>query len=522
MSDITYLNLDLKIGQAGAEYFVLLSGPECETTKTVTFTLPPEAQEWSAAASRRIKKDEGKEIGRKLFEMVIHDSARDCFYENLKHTQSLENTGMRIRLKLDPVPELQSLPWELLYEPKEEIFLNQYALTPIVRFPRKPRSTSVNPVIPPLRILVVIAKPFGFAELDTDAEWKYLSDKLAPLEATKAVKLTKLGTPTFEGLRAELERSRREGDYHILHFIGHGYFDKEQKTGFLLFEGDSPTADPKPVSGEMLGVLLRDYKSVRVAFLNACESAKLDTSSPSASVAGQLADQGIECVVGMYSSVADHSATVFARGFYGSLDGNFVDDAVAQGRRALFTESPPTVIEWSAPILYNALDWKLFEFTHDWEKRADLFMQGVDKLIQPGENPTAAQMRTEIMNGLQLTKDGAVLEGERGTRTQNLDRRISLLLDQLKGDKTPFLDSVEDLLEAANEDDWVRQKIALLCFRDVVRSYLDSIRQAKTLFEEYGADTLVRICNEQIRIARELQKSDVELLISKIKVTEGV
>lgn len=521
MSDISYLNLDLKIGQAGAAYYVLLSGPECETTQTVTFTLPPEAQEWSDAASRRLKHDKAKEIGRKLFEMVIRDSASDCFYENLKHTQSLDKTGMRIRLKLDPVPELQSLPWELLYEPKEGVFLNQSALTPIVRFPRKPRSTSVNPIIPPLRILVVIASPEGYGKLDTDAEWKYLSDKLAQLELTKAVKLTKLAAPTFEGLRAELERSRREGDYHILHFIGHGYFDKDQKTGFLLFEGDSPAADPKVVSGEMLGVLLRDYKSVRVAFLNACESAKLDTRSPSASVAGQLADQGIECVVGMYSSVADHSAALFARGFYGSLDGNFVDDAAAQGRRALFVEYP-AVIEWSAPILYNGLDWKLFEFTHDWEKRADLFMQGVDKLIQPGEKPTVAQMRTEIMNGLLLTKDGAVLEGERGTRTQNLDRRISLLFDQLKGDRTTFLDSVEDLLEAANEDDWVRQKVALLCFRDVVRSYLDSIRQAKTLFEEYGADTLVRICNEQIRIARELQKSDVELLISKIKTPEGV
>jgi hypothetical protein len=182
----------------------------------------------------------------------------------------------------------------------------------------------------------------------------------------------------------------------------------------------------------------------------------------------------------------------------------------------------PAVIEWSAPILYNALDWKLFEFTHDWENRADAFMQGVDKLIQPGEKPTAAQMHAEIMNGLLLIKDGAVLEGERGTRTQNLDRRVSLLIDVLKGDKPTFLENVEDLLEAADDDEWVRQRIALLCFRDVVRSYLDSIRQAKTLFEEYGADSLVRICNEQIRIARELQKSDVELLISKIKIAETV
>ncbi len=63
-------------------------------------------------------------------------------------------------------------------------------------------------------------------------------------------------------LRA-LQRQLRRGDYHVLHYIGHGGYDHEADDGVLLFEDEQGRG--RKVTGVQLGTILADEVSLRLA-----------------------------------------------------------------------------------------------------------------------------------------------------------------------------------------------------------------------------------------------------------------
>ncbi len=64
-----------------------------------------------------------------------------------------------------------------------------------------------------------------------------------------------------------------EKPYHVLHYIGHGSFNRNKGQGSLLLETDAGQADVRS-SEELAGILL-NYRALRLVVLNSCEGASI-------------------------------------------------------------------------------------------------------------------------------------------------------------------------------------------------------------------------------------------------------
>src|SRR5206468_11681964 len=84
----------------------------------------------------------------------------------------------------------------------------------------------------------------------------------AALGALPGVETLALQNPTIEELRDTLLLR----EFHVLHFMGHGGFDRESGQGVLFFTG--PDDSPLPVSGTLLASHLAGLHSLRLVFVN--------------------------------------------------------------------------------------------------------------------------------------------------------------------------------------------------------------------------------------------------------------
>ena len=87
--------------------------------------------------------------------------------------QSLSTAGaqgrdLRLRLRLEAVPDLDPVPWEYLYD--EPSFLSISAWTPVVRYLDLPRPRAPLAVEPPLRVLGMVSSPEDCEPLDVEEE----------------------------------------------------------------------------------------------------------------------------------------------------------------------------------------------------------------------------------------------------------------------------------------------------------------------------------------------------------------
>ena len=106
-----------------------------------------------------------------------------------------------------------------------------------------------------------------------------------------------------------------------MHFVGHGAFSR---VGVLILQDEQ--GHGWPVSGDELGTLLHDHRSLRLAFLNACEGARASEGDLFSGVAQSLVQQGIPAVVAMQFPISERAAGVLVHEFYASLsEGHPVD-----------------------------------------------------------------------------------------------------------------------------------------------------------------------------------------------------
>ena len=296
-----------------------------------------------------------RELGGELFETVLSDEIRACFRTSLERVYGKRNTGLRIKLRLEEVPELAELPWELLRDGAIDRFLSLSAETPIVRYLELPQKIPPLPVELPLQVLVMVSSPSDYQLLDVERERRLLDKALEPLEATNKVQITYLEGATLR----ELRRTMRKKQYHIFHFIGHGGFDLRTEAGMLVLEDDSGKG--QPVHGDRLAAVLQNRRSLRLAILNACEGARNSRQDPYSSVATRLIQQGVPAVIAMQFEITDEAALTFADELYTALaEGWPVDAALAEARSAIYTL--PSDIEWGTPVLYlRAADGVLFD-----------------------------------------------------------------------------------------------------------------------------------------------------------------
>jgi hypothetical protein len=294
-----------------------------------------------------------EQAGDELFRAVFQGELLKAFQGCLAKAQG--GPGLRIRLRLNDVPQLAGLPWEYLYDAEGRGFLALSGRTPVVRYLELSEGLGTLLVEPPLRILAVISTPKGYRALaEADEEWRRLVAALKPLLRKGLIEVERLERPTPEALEARL----RDGKpVHVLHFVGHGGFSELRGEGVLVFEDED--GNGVPLGGPSLAYLLQDHPSLRLAVLNACNGARASNEDTFAGTAQVLVQRGVPAVIAMQSEVMDETACGFAEKFYQGLAAGLpVDACVGEVRRALAAERNP---EWGTPVLYlRATDGRLF------------------------------------------------------------------------------------------------------------------------------------------------------------------
>jgi len=362
--EIAYLDFDLEIERAAEGYRIEVNSPAGQSTSA--FKLPFSDLEienfllkigQSRRVMRRVDAPETeavKTFGARLFDAAFAGEVRACLRSSMDEANR-QNRGLRIRLRLNDTPELAGLPWEYLYNSALNRFFALSIETPVVRYLELPESTRPLAITPPLRILAMIANPRDQAQLNVEREWGRLRAALGDLEQRGLVTLERLKQASLP----ELQRQLRRGTYHILHFVGHGGFDERSQDGVLLLEDEDGLS--YRISGQDLGTLLHDHRSLRLAVLNSCDGARASPIDPFSGTAQSLVQQGLPAVIAMQFEVSDDAAIDLAREFYGALADSYpVDAALAEARKALFAAQ--SGVEWGTPVLYlRASDGKIFD-----------------------------------------------------------------------------------------------------------------------------------------------------------------
>jgi CHAT domain/WD domain, G-beta repeat len=161
---------------------------------------------------------------------------------------------------------------------------------------------------------------------------------------------------------ADLQDLLLDGEWHVLHFIGHGDFDPIRDEGVLTLPREDGRADL--VAAHRLVDLLRQARPMpRLVVLNSCSGAAPGRGTCSPVPRRPLVRGGVSAVAAMQYEISDPAAVAFARGFYAAIArGRGVDDAISSGRVAILGTGDRT-LEWVTPVLYlRGHDARLFTF----------------------------------------------------------------------------------------------------------------------------------------------------------------
>lgn len=301
--------------------------------------------------------EEARRFGERLFEALMVGEVRDIF-RSARGAAESSRKGLRLALCLSETPKLMDLPWEFLYEKPR--FLSQSIYSPVARSLDLRDVPAAYPLSLPLNVLGLISSPNGFTTLDVEEERAKLTAALGPLCDEGLVTLEWLNRGTLKELD---EAINQHHEVHVFHFVGHGGYDIDDQSGILILENER--GDPHTVSGEELGLLLQDERSLRLAVLNSCEGARSSHVDPFSGAAASLVHYGVPAVIGMQFEITDEAAIAFAGRLYDALARDFpVDAALAQARRSIFAAGND--IEFGTPVLFlRGRDARLFDVIKD-------------------------------------------------------------------------------------------------------------------------------------------------------------
>ena len=285
-----------------------------------------------------------REAGQMLFDRLLGTGEVAGRYRATAAVAAERGEGLRVALRID-TPALAGLPWEAMYDQATGAYVcRQYQLVRHVPVASVPTPLQVRP---PLRILGVVSSPRGLPPLDVEKEQDQLSRALARAVSQGLAEVHWAPSATWAGLQDLL----LGGEWHVLHFIGHGDFDPDRDEGVLALVGEDGRANL--VAAHRLTDLLRQARPMpRLVMLNSCSGAASGASDLPSGTAAALVRGGVSAVAAMQYEISDPAAVAFARGFYTAIaHGRGVDDAVSSGRVAILGISDRT-LEWVTPVLY--------------------------------------------------------------------------------------------------------------------------------------------------------------------------
>jgi hypothetical protein len=432
-----YVDFDLEIGPgAGREYPVAAHSPSGDTRRTMLFPFDEVVLESrlkdlqiallrSGGEYRAILSPEEQAVqdfGQSLFNAVFGDDVRSL-YDTTRREARSQGKGVRLKLRVRS-PQLAALPWEFLYDPRQNQYVCRSINTPIVRYLELLQPIQPLTVKLPLRILGMIVSPADLPKLDVEREQGRVGQAIKSLQSRGLVELHWLVGGTWR----DLQRAMRSGPWHIFHFVGHGLFDRNTQQGIVALADEY--GDTHRLYASQLALLLADHDPMRLAILNACEGGRSGERDIFSSTASILVSQGLPAVVAMQYRITDRAAIEFAQAFYESLaDSVPVDAAVVEARKAISVAVANTV-EWGTPVLYmRSVDGVLFNLKTDTEAerlarhKAEQERLARERAEQAARQAEAARLAREKAERERLAREQ--VEAERVAREKAEAERLA-------------------------------------------------------------------------------------------------
>ena len=275
---------------------------------------------------------------------------------------------------LSAIPAALSLPWELLHD--EQGFLTLRAHKPVQVVRRLPLTQlggfDITTFTPPLRVLLVTARPEGTGFVDPRSIARELLDEVERQAAAGVIELECLRPPTIKRLRERLSDASRP--VHVLHFDGHGSFTGALGSDGLRFSGGEGVLAFEDEQGELARVTADELaqvlqgSGVKLVVLNACQSAQGSGDDAFSSVAARLVKGGVDAAVAMSASVLVVTAARYVEAFYRELaKGTAAPLAHERARQALHADrrrhvhrrrrdepgKPVQLTDWWLPHFYQ-------------------------------------------------------------------------------------------------------------------------------------------------------------------------
>ncbi len=388
---MTVIEVAISPGRAPGTFKVEVAGSAGEASATVELDadsllarrgLLQQAVLASAVPVRRVLPETEqpvREAGQVLFAGLLGTGEVAGRYRAAATVAAGRGEGLQVVLRID-TPALAGLPWEAMYDQAAGAYVcRQNHLVRHVPVASVPAPLQVRP---PLRILGVVSSPRGLPALDVDKEQNQLIRALARPASQGLTELHWAPSATW----ADLQDLLLDGEWHVLHFIGHGDFDPGQDEGVLVLTREDGRADL--VAAHRLVDLLRQARPMpRLVVLNSCSGAAAGVSDLFSGTAAALVRGGVSAVAAMQYEISDPAAVAFARGFYAAIArGRGVDDAISSGRVGILSISDRT-LEWVTPVLYlRGHDTRLFTLPASAEdtNRAGTGTEDVGSTLRPG------------------------------------------------------------------------------------------------------------------------------------------
>jgi tetratricopeptide (TPR) repeat protein len=304
----------------------------------------------------------GKELYRALFPDELDQVVKMAIDQAVSKSGAVT---LQLRFDEDAV-NLARYPWELLHDDRRRLLQGDLVrLTRYISYSESPTTLELGE--PPWRVLYIESRTDDLEKLP---EGKELATVRMALEASSSDEglfaVDVLSPPTYEALVDKMQT----GQYHFLHFDGHGILardcphcreknyphhttcqacgcplDSVRPLGFLAFE-QSDNGQVDWVNSETLEHLLYG-STVQVAVLSACRTGEVRGTKLFGGVGPALIQAGVPAVVSMQTSISVDAAMKSMKGFYSGLaHRQSLQEAMAWGRQLI--RGP----EWFIPTLY--------------------------------------------------------------------------------------------------------------------------------------------------------------------------
>lgn len=299
--------------------------------------------------------DDIRNLGRELWQRLRPGGIEALVNRVLARAREDRRGVVEVRLSVER--DLEGLPWEAIDDDNEDC-LSITATRSVSRLPLADSSkANVRSELGDGKLRLIVVIPGG-SGLQSSSEWQKIRETLGDVQTPVEVRL--LDGQVTPDLLADAMRSQK---WDIVHFIGHGQHDREERQFKLRLNGGKGLDPAAPPSSDLwmpastfVQTILRAEPQIVV--LNCCDSAGMDGFG--SSIGSLFLKRGVPAAVVMRYEIRDDAAALFSRRFYRELlagpGAGDVGLAVQEGRAELHRNfsDRQRVRSHITPVLYLA------------------------------------------------------------------------------------------------------------------------------------------------------------------------